>query len=133
MKGKLRLTLPFYIGERVKKMLGMNWYSNTGRYQRAKIKRDYHNIVGKILPKDIKLSSPIRTAYKVYYKNPISDACNIVAVIDKFLIDALQEYGVIEEDNVQHYIQSSWEVVEQDKDNPRIEVLIEEIKCGTKI
>ena len=127
MGGVITLSLPIYIGVRVKKMLGMNWYADVGRYQRAKVKRDYHVIVGKTLPKDIKLSCPIRTHYKVYYKNVLSDACNIVAVVDKFLMDALQEYGVITDDTVKHYIQSSWEVVEQDKDNPRVEVTIEEI------
>ena len=108
-------------------MLGMNWYSEVGRYQRAKVKRDYHVIVGKTLPDGAKLQCPIRTHYKVYYKNPVSDACNIIAVIDKFLMDALQEYGVISDDTVKHYVQSSWEVVGQDKDNPRIEVTIEEL------
>ena len=131
MKGSIKLSLPFYIGVRVKKMLGMNWYAEVGRYQRAKVKRDYHVIVGKTLPDGAKLQCPIRTHYKVYYKNPVSDACNIIAVIDKFLMDALQEYGVISDDTVKHYVQSSWEVVGQDKDNPRIEVTIEEIKCGT--
>ncbi len=61
----------------------------------------------------------------------LSDAPNIVAVIDKFLLDALQESNVIENDNVQHYIRSSWEVVAQDRVNPRIEVEIKEIVCGS--
>lgn len=84
-------------------------------------------MVGKALPEEeIVLSSPIRTHYEVYYKNQRSDASNIVAVIDKFLMDALQEHGVIDEDNVQHYVQSHWTVVEQDKEKPRIEVTISE-------
>ena len=43
------------------------------------------------------------------------------------LMDALQEYGIIQQDNVQCYIKSSWEVGGQDKENPRIEVKISEI------
>jgi hypothetical protein len=45
-------------------------------------------------------------------------------------MDALQESGVIDNDNVQHYLYSSWEVVGQDKNNPRIEVAIMEDICG---
>lgn len=65
--------------------------------------------------------------YSLYYKNKISDAPNIIAVIDKILLDALQEYKKIENDNVQFYIGSSWEVVEQDRDNPRVEIVVSNI------
>lgn len=130
-KKSLNLILPIYYGLKKKYMIGMNWYSTSHYRTTNKVKKDYHTRVGKILldmgKKDYKLNSPIRTHYKVYYKNPISDASNIVAVIEKFLLDALQEHGVIEEDNVQHHLQGSWEVMEQDKDNPRVEVEIKEI------
>ena len=55
----------------------------------------------------------------------------MVAVIDKFLLDALQEHNIIVQDNIQYYIASSWEVVAQDRVNPRIEVEIKEIVCGS--
>ena len=63
----------------------------------------------------------------MYYKNKKSDAGNIVAVTEKFLMDALQVHNVIQEDNVQHYLKSTWVVMEQDRDNPRVEVTI---KCN---
>lgn len=131
MVGKvINLTLPIYFGTRKKYMIGMNWYSTSHYRARNNVKQEFHKMVDKILSKDYKLNSPIKTHYKVYYKNILSDAPNVVAVIDKFLMDALQESNVIDNDNVQHYIHSSWEVVEQDKTNPRIEVEIMEIECG---
>ena len=131
MVGKvINLTLPIYFGTRKKYMIGMNWYSTSHYRARNNVKQEFHKMVDKILSKGYKLSSPIKTHYKVYYKNVLSDAPNVVAVIDKFLMDALQESGVIVNDNVQHYLYSSWEVVGQDKNNPRIEVAIMEDICG---
>ena len=127
MERGLNLVLPIYGGKRTKFMLGMNWYGTAHYRTRNSVKQEYHIMIGKVLPKDFKLNSPLTTHYKIYYKNMKSDASNIVAVVDKFLMDALQEFDVIVEDNVKHYIQSSWEVVEQDRDNPRIEVEIKEV------
>ena len=131
MEGKvINLILPIYFGSRKKYMIGMNWYSTSHYRARNNVKQEFHKMVDKILSKGYKLNSPIKTHYKVYYKNVLSDAPNVVAVIDKFLMDALQESGVIVNDNVQHYLYSSWEVVGQDKNNPRIEVAIMEGICG---
>lgn len=131
MEGKvINLILPIYFGNRKKYMIGMNWYSTSHYRARNNVKQEFHKMVDKILSNGYKLSSPIKTHYKVYYKNILSDAPNVVAVIDKFLMDALQESGVIENDNVQHYLYSSWEVAGQDKNNPRIEVSIMEDICG---
>ena len=126
MSRELNITLPIYFGVRKKYMIGMNWYSTAHYRARNKVKQEFHKMVGKVVSNN-KIKSPFKTHYKLYYKNRICDACNIVAVIDKFLLDALQEYEVIDEDNVQHYLASSWEVVEQDKENPRIEVCVEEL------
>ena len=126
-KQSLSLTLPIYFGVRKKYMIGMNWYGTSHYRTRNKVKQEFHKMVDKVVSKTTLVKSPLQTHYKVYYKNKLSDAPNIVAVIDKFLMDALQECGVIVNDNVQHYIKSSWEVIEQDRDNPRVEVTVEEI------
>lgn len=105
-------------------MLGLNWYGTAHYRARNKVKQDFHKMIDKNLSEDYKLKSPIKTSYRLYYKNKLSDAGNIVSVIDKFLLDALQETGIIVNDNVQHYIESTWEVIEQDRINPRIEVEI---------
>jgi len=120
----INLTLPIYFGVRKKYMLGLNWYGTAHYRARNKVKQDFHKMIDKNLSEDYKLKSPIKTSYRLYYKNKLSDAGNIVSVIDKFLLDALQETGIIVNDNVQHYIESTWEVIEQDRINPRIEVEI---------
>lgn len=126
----INLTLPIYFGVRKKYMLGLNWYGTSHYRARNKVKQDFHKMIDKSLSEDYKLKSPITTSYRLYYKNKLSDAGNIVSVIDKFLLDALQETGIIVNDNVQHYIESTWKVIEQDRINPRIEVEIIGGSCG---
>ena len=109
-------------------MLGLNWLQDAHYRARNLVKQQFTENIGKVLPKGVKLNSPIETSYKVYYKNKKSDAGNIVAVTEKFLLDALQVHDVIVEDNVQHYMRSNWVVMEQDRDRPRVEVTI---KCMT--
>lgn len=124
----LNLVLPIYVGKNPPKLLGMNWYKDAHYRTANAVKQEYHKAIGKTLPKDFAcLRSPVRTSYRLYYKNKLSDANNIISITEKFLLDALQEHGIIVNDNVQHYIKSSWEVVTQDRDNPRVEVLIEEV------
>ena len=42
----------------------------------------------------------------------------------------LKEFGLIIDDNVKYHISSKVEVIEQDKKNPRIEIIVEEIEKG---
>lgn len=126
MAREVSLVLPIYAGKVKKYLLSLNWYGVAHYRSRNTVKQEFHKRVGEALPKGVVLTSPISTHYKLYYKNMKSDANNVIPVIDKFLMDALQENNVIEEDNVKHYVSGSWEVIEQDRDNPRIEVVIKE-------
>ena len=54
----------------------------------------------------------------------------LVCVIDKFLNDALQDCGVIVNDNIKFYKHMIATVKEVDKDNPRIEIIVEEMNDG---
>jgi hypothetical protein len=51
-----------------------------------------------------------------------------VSVIDKFLNDALQDCGVVVNDNIKFYKHMIATVKEVDKLNPRIEIIVEEIE-----
>lgn len=116
-----------YTDQKSPKMLGLNWYSVCHYRERGNQKKLFTYEVGKILPNNFDtLKSPVKVSYDIYYKNMRSDGGNIVGVIDKFLMDALQEFDIIEEDNVQHYIESSWKVIGQDRQNPRVIMTIEE-------
>ncbi len=61
---------------------------------------------------------------KLYYKNPNSDGSNIVAMMEKFTLDALQEHGITTNDTVNYHVGTTWEVVGQDKLNPRVDIEI---------
>ena len=56
------------------------------------------------------------------------DVNNVCSVVDKFLCDALTEFGILPDDNYQHLptIISSFGAI--DKDDPRVDVTIYEIK-----
>ena len=133
MSGRvISLTLPIYFGTKKKYLMSLNWLQDVHYKARNKVKQEFHEQIGKIVTSDkMFFKGNIKTHYRLYYKNKLCDAPNVVAVIDKFLLDALQEHNIIVQDNVQYYIASSWEVVAQDRVNPRIEVEIKEIVCGS--
>lgn len=121
------MTLPVYykIGKKTI-LVGLNKYERMHFQPRNKMKQYYYYLIGKNLTK-IPIKGKVTTEYTYYYKNVQSDAPNVVAVIDKMFLDALQEYKIISQDNVTNYIGSSWKVGGQDKLNPRIEVRVIEV------
>ena len=126
------ITLPIYYTHKVKGkqktiLVGMNAYERMFYIPRNKMKKHFYSLI-RVTARRLKpIKGMVATHYTVFYKNKASDAPNIVAVIDKMLMDALQENGVIEQDNVQSYVRSSWEVGGQDTINPRIEIKIFEV------
>ena len=62
--------------------------------------------------------------YDLYYKNANCDGANIVALIEKVVLDCLQEHNIIPNDTVKHHLGSSWSVIAQDKLDPRVEIHI---------
>ena len=66
--------------------------------------------------------------YLLYPSNANCDLMNVVSVIDKFLNDALQDCGVVVNDNIKFYKSMTAGVKEIDKINPRIEIIIEELE-----
>lgn len=126
----MNLTLPiyydiFYKTKPAKRILvGMNWYRNAHYIMQNKVKNHYHVLIKEQLT-DAKFKKPLLT-YVLYYKNASCDMMNIISCCDKFLMDALQNNGVIENDNVKYYRSCLACVAEQDKKNPRIEVCVKE-------
>jgi len=66
--------------------------------------------------------------YSLYYKNPNSDPSNIVALIEKVSLDALQELGYVKNDNMKYHCGSNWRVIQVDKERPRCEIELKEWK-----
>tara|TARA_R110000851_G_scaffold111570_1_gene235089 strand:+ start:2986 stop:3390 length:405 start_codon:yes stop_codon:yes gene_type:complete len=129
------ILLPIYY-TRVKKtkknstfLVGLNWYRNAHFTELSTVKNHYNDLIEKYISDwDFKINGRYGVIYKVYYKNPSCDAMNIISVIDKFAMDALQKLGITKEDNVKHYIKTFCDKPEQDRENPRIEILIKEIQ-----
>lgn len=127
------LTVPVY-WTNVKKtkkstthLLSMNFYRNAHHSVNHKMKQDIEAIVHKQIP-NVKITGKYRVSYIYHYKNASSDLMNVVALISKFVNDALQQTGVVQDDNVRNLVAEYAVVGEYDKHNPRCEVYIEEIE-----
>lgn len=72
---------------------------------------------------------PYRFIYTVYpANNRAFDISNICSIVDKFTCDALQELGIIRNDNHKIIPEVSYKIGKVDKDNPRVELEIEEYR-----
>ncbi len=56
----------------------------------------------------------------------LTDVANVCTVVDKFFMDALVEFGKLPDDNYQHLPKVIYEFGGYDKENPRVEIYIEE-------
>ena len=126
----MHLTLPIYHTFRRPRagdktiLLTLNWYRNAHHYEQNSVKSAYHSVVASQLPADATTFSTFHTHYRLFYKNSASDPSNIIPIIEKCLLDALQEHHIIPNDNVQYHLSSSWEIASQDTIDPRVEVTI---------
>lgn len=129
----MTVILPIYYTQEFKtkpnktSLVGMNLYRNAHHFLQNNMKKHFQDLVIEQLPSVVEVIQQFTVTYKLYYKSPVCDASNIVALIEKFYLDAIKEYGLIIDDNVNYHISSSWQVIAQDKTNPRIEVTIKEL------
>ena len=73
--------------------------------------------------------NPIRVTYTYYpASNRKYDSMNVASIIDKFLMDALVKSDVIRDDNYKLVLWPNFIHGRVDRDNPRCDVSIEEIK-----
>ena len=129
----VNLTLPIYwVNEKKTKkstthLVGENFFRNACYHIKNKMKKDYHELVhNQIVTQPKQPYEKFVMHYKLFYKNPSSDPSNVVSKIEKFVLDALKAEKVIVDDNVMHHTKSSYEVVGQDKENPRVEITVTE-------
>lgn len=129
----MTVILPIYYTQEFKtkpnktSLVGMNLYRNAHHFLQNNMKKHFQDLVIEQLPPVVEAVQQFTVTYKLYYKSPVCDASNIVALIEKFYLDAIKEHGLIIDDNVNYHISSSWQVIAQDKTNPRIEVTIKEL------
>ena len=109
-------------------LVGMNLYRNAHHFLQNAMKKHFQELVLEQLPSVEQQLKQFTVDYKVYYKSPVCDGSNIVALIEKFYLDAIKTHGLISDDNVNYHVGSTWVVLGQDKLNPRVEIAIKEIK-----
>ena len=127
----MKIILPIYytIEKKTKKsqtiLVGMNWYRNAHFHISNKVKEHYHYLIKEQITKEnIK---QFKTSCNIYIKNINSDPSNIESLMIKFTLDALQEYWIIETDNIKCHKWTLWGIYEIDKLNPRCEIEIKEL------
>ena len=126
----MTVTLPIYYTQEFKtkanktSLVGMNLYRNAHHFLQNDMKKYFQSLVIEQLPAVAEVLQQFTVTYKLYYKSPVCDGSNIIALIEKFYLDALKEHGFIADDNVKYHLGSSWTIIEQDKENPRVEVTI---------
>lgn len=129
---QIELTLPIYVKTSKKKreqLVGLNWFRNAHYQTKDKIKKHYHKLVSEQLS-GVKYTfeKQIQVKYQLFYKNSNSDLMNVVSVIDKFLLDALQECNVISNDNMKKNVYYEAKVGKKDIENPRLVCVISEVE-----
>lgn len=128
-----KTSLPLYITTgKVKKKhhyLNINKVFNMHFQLRNTIKKLFTEIVGAFILSCPIFHNPIQITYVIYKPTKRRyDVMNVVAIIDKFFQDTLVEHGKITDD--------SYLIVPRvvgvhggiDKNNPRVDVIIDEIK-----
>ena len=128
---EIKLDLPIY-WTNVKKtkastthLVGANFFRNAHFHVKNKMKQDYHAMVADLLTTTTtSINTPFTVEYKLYYKNPSCDGSNVVSMIEKFFLDAIQEINIVENDNVNYHLGSTWSIGGQDKSNPRCEITL---------
>lgn len=121
----IAVTLPIYmlLGKRTVKnqLVGMNWYRDAHYHTQDSVKKHYSALIAEAVGRvTFPPMTQFQTQYTVWLKNPNSDPANVVAVFEKFWLDALQDCGVIVQDSANYHLGSAWENAGIDRQNPRI-------------
>jgi hypothetical protein len=109
-------------------LVGMSFYRNAIFHLQNKLKQEFTELVGNQLEGIAPVKGQFRLSIDLYYKNSVCDASNIIAVIEKIALDALQEFSIIDNDNVKYHLGSCYAVKGQDKANPRAEITVVPVK-----
>lgn len=130
----IKLSIPVYFTNTFKTkpdktfLVSLNWYRNANYHEQNKVKVHMSDLIANQLnPFDV-LEGKYQVTYEYYYKNKTSDLPNVTTMASKWVNDTLQELKLVPNDNVQYLVQELHKVAGQDKENPRIEIAIKEIK-----
>ena len=127
MKKRYKITIPGTLP-------GLNEYINAergNRYQAASLKKQTEDMIAACIAQQlrgVRFDGPVKITYTWYEENRKRDKDNI-AFAKKFVQDALVKAGVLANDGWQEIVSFS-DRFKVDKDNPRVEVIIESAGKG---
>lgn len=112
------------VSSKKKFMLNMNDYRNAHYQVLNKAKVEYKRIM-----RDEILQLPKMNVISVDYEitlgdNRRHDGMNIASVTSKFFLDALVEYGILEDDNMKRVLHEEWNSCGVEKGNGRVLIYI---------
>lgn len=126
------ISLPIYYTKHFKTkpsksfLVGLNWWRNAYHHEQNEVKKHYHALIAvSVLPSPV--SGPFQLEILLYYKNSASDGSNVCPMMEKYILDALQELNIVKQDNVKYHYGTIWSIGGQDTSNPRVEITLKEI------
>lgn len=132
---ELTISIPTYVElpRKTKKdkrvSINMNWYRNAMFHESNQTKKIVKELVADHLLSTEqglnKFTDPVYVVFRLHKKTKIrTDKSNFYAVAAKFVLDALTELGIIEDDNDDFIKDEHQMPTLHDKDNPRLEFFI---------
>lgn len=103
---------------------------NRNRLAGGRMKKNFQYIISQFIRRDLKrlkIAKPVIIHYRFFETDKRRDKSNIASLSMKFIEDALQECGVLQNDNWQCVTGFTHEFY-IDVKNPRIEVELEEVE-----
>ncbi|WP_065647683.1 hypothetical protein [Pantoea eucrina] len=123
----MSLPLSVALSSKSKFILNLNQYRNTHYLSLNRAKVAFGELVQEAIA-GLPAMARVRLTYTVYPKNKqMFDISNVCSVVDKFFCDALVGAGKLPDDNYAHLAQVNYRFGAVDKENPRVEVAIEEV------
>jgi len=124
------INLPYFLTIGKKRYsCNLNGYRNAHYRVTNSMKKKFKELIKDQVEALPRFCNPIRIHYKIFYENKrLFDIDNVLSVVAKFSQDALTELGVIPDDNYKHIKQITGTFGGVDKENPRVEMRIKEIK-----
>lgn len=115
------------VSSKKKFMLNMNDYRNTHYQVLNKAKVEYKRIM-----RDEILQLPKMNVVTISYDITFSDnrrhdGMNVASITSKFFLDALVEYGVLEDDNTKHVLHEEWNACGVEKNKGKVLIYIKSL------
>jgi len=132
---KKTFVLPVYytIERKTKKnsthLIGANWLRNVHYHVKNQVKQYLAGLIHDQITEKFYIKNKYKVTYTYYYKNKRSDLMNVISATSKALLDSLQECECIDDDSVEYCIEEVSKVGGLDKNNPRVEIILEEINA----